>query len=164
MNSNGQFDYACEETLIIHRPRKEVYLALHNMKCWPEYLPHVKNIDVIYDDGKYQEFLMEVLSEQGDLLKVRSIRKCIQESLILFFQPIPPEFLQHHTGGWKLIELDHSNCEVITYHKWNLRDDIAKKKFPSSTGISTQQQVKNLLRNHAKLALETWKNVLEVNS
>ncbi|MCD6047055.1 MAG: hypothetical protein K0S08_702 [Gammaproteobacteria bacterium] len=155
------FKYGFEEEIAIKRPWLDVYSALHNLKAWPEYLPHVKKIDLIYDDGHYQEFRMHVTSTNGDILSVRSIRKCDQNSKeIQFFQPEPPEYLKHHCGGWRFVEKDGA-CHVTTYHKWNLKNEIAEDEFPSNEKESTAEQVEKILKNHAKLALSTWKVILE---
>lgn len=145
--------HSLEEKIVINRPFEEVYCYLKDVKAWPHYLPHVKNIDLLYDDGQYQEFYMDVLSENGELLKVRSIRRCIDSDSISFFQPTPPAFLKHHSGHWKFTAIAPNQCEVTTTHQWDLPDQPSQHLTPD--------HIHRLLSEHARLAITTWKNVLE---
>lgn len=157
---HSEFEATCGETITIYSPIEKVFQALFDIQKWPEYLPHVVNIESVYDDGQYQEFWMDVLSN-GDTLKVRSVRNCHPHESIDFFQPEPPPFLQHHAGGWKFNSIRKNECQVFTYHKWNLNNKIAEKRFPATSESSTSTQIENMLRKHAQLALTTWKEVLE---
>ena len=142
-----------EEKIIINRPYQEVYGYLKNMRDWPDYLPHVKKIDVLYDDGEFQEFYMDVLSENNILLNVRSVRKCVDAESIQFFQPKPPAFLKHHAGGWRFKAIDLKKCEVLTYHQWDLAE--------ASVVANKAAEISHILSEHARLALSTWKKVIE---
>jgi hypothetical protein len=66
---------------------------------WKELPPHVEDIEVLYDDGVFQEFWMTVRAVDTGVIKVRSVRKC-EEERIRFFQPAPPAFLKEHRGEW----------------------------------------------------------------
>lgn len=153
------FEFHCEASTIIERDPKTVYQALFELENWPKLLPHVQTLNVLYDDGRYQEFTMTVTSETDTgTLKVRSVRLCDRINLqIKFFQPEPPAFLQHHAGGWKFIQLGENRCEVLTFHSWNLNHEAAARIFQKY-----EERVSNLLLGHAKFALENWKRILEV--
>jgi acyl carrier protein len=154
------FEFYCEAQTLIERDVDTVYEALHHMEHWAELLPHVTEIEVLYDDGKYQEFLMTVASDPG-IIKVRSIRNCDRDNKqITFFQPEPPRFLKHHTGGWKFIETKEGQCKVVTYHQWNLKADVAAEVFQHK-GNEPVEHVKALLLEHAQFALSNWKRILE---
>ena len=153
MNKEYEFDCEINESITINKKKSIVYQALYNIKEWPKYLPHVTKIDVLYNDGKYQEFMMDVISsEDASILQVRSIRNCTSSN-IDFFQPQPPHFLKHHSGNWKFKEVDKNQTHVVTTHKWNLKE--------INKGDVYAQHVKSILRDHACLALKTWKDVLE---
>lgn len=154
------FDHRCEARAVILRPRVDVYRALHRLEDWTRHLPHVVGLDVLYDDGRYQEFKMRVASKTG-VLEVRSIRDCDGVSSIDFFQPEPPPYLLHHAGGWRFSELgDGEHTEVLTFHEWRLRDEVARAQLDPSKG-PYEEQVKAILLEHAKAALDNWKRVLE---
>jgi hypothetical protein len=160
-NAKKYFDHFCERESVYKVERELAFKALHCLERWPEFLPHVDKIDVLYDDSRYQEFLMEVQSSTGSLIKVRSVRKCIEPSEITFFQPKPPIFLKHHCGGWEFIEVGEKLTKVKAWHAWNLLPEGAAKVFPSTDALNTEKQVLNSLMEHAEFALLNWKNVLE---
>ena len=154
-----KFEGRIEAVLEMNCLAEEAYRSIYEMDKWPDKLPHVKRIETLYNDGTYQEFLMDVQSDTG-MIQVRSIRRCIPEEGITFFQPNPPKFLKHHCGGWSFHKTD-SGCCVKTWHQWNLEPHKAQELFPLQNDLSTEDRVANLLRAHAELALSTWKNILE---
>ena len=138
------------EEVMIDAPVEVIYHRLHHVQDWPLLLPHVQAINMVYDDGRYQEFFMNVQGVDGNTVKVRSIRKCEKDE-ITFFQPEPPKFLAKHSGGWRFKADGMGHCIVTTYHCWSLSDQ-AGAIFPA-TNTSTASQVEQLLREHARLAL-----------
>ena len=153
------FEDKTETSLEIKCSVEDAYRAIYEMGKWPEKLPHVKRIDILYNDGMYQEFLMDVQSDTG-LVQVRSIRRCCLNEEITFFQPTPPKFLKHHCGGWNF-QPCLSGCKITTWHQWNSEPQKAHELFPSQEGLSTSDRIEQLLRSHAELALTTWKKILE---
>lgn len=151
--------HRCRTSAVIARPLEVVYQALYDMRAWPQHLPHVQEIEVRYDDGQYQEFLMAVQSDER-YLRVRSVRNC-QENLIEWFQPEPPDFLAHHGGTWRFRSLPDGSTEITATHAWNLDADIAPRAFMPTASRTTEQQVYDLLLGHAELAIGTWRRVLE---
>lgn len=156
--SSPRFDGQLETSLEIECNVATAYKALFDLSAWTHHLPHVDGITVLYDDGTFQEFLMDVASPAGQI-NVRSIRRC-RDGLIEFFQPEPPKFLRHHAGGWRFEALTEGRCRVTTYHRWNLQMPAASEAFPDGDK-STEKQVQELLLEHAKFALSTWKNRIE---
>ena len=146
-----------EETLI-QASVQTVYERLLNVRDWPSLLPHVEQIDMVYDDGRYQEFYMSVKGTDGSAIKVRSVRKC-EPGEILFFQPQPPVFLKTHNGGWQFSPTESGGCRVVTYHNWRLSEQAAVI-YPDD-GHPTAQRVEALLREHARFALNSWKSIIE---
>jgi aromatase len=156
MTEYTTFAKTLSEELVIDRPVDVVYGALHKLADWPKHLPHVPAVDILYDDGTYQEFRMEVISEGGKRIRVRSIRKCNGGDRIEFFQPQPPVFLRHHAGFWTFKDQGQRTL-VGTKHYWTVEETAASEQFPTNTG----EHVKGLLAEHARFALSTWKKVLE---
>lgn len=160
MHKPNRFEFYCEAEIDINCDANIAYQALFDLKDWSKLLPHVQAIDVLYDDNRYQEFLMTVDSDPGQI-KVRSVRNCNKEALhIDFFQPEPPKFLKHHAGGWNFIKTEENKCRVVTYHQWNLNTNIAAEMFKDAEQ-GYQERVKNLLLEHANFALQNWKRILE---
>lgn len=156
------FAYSCETRQVISRDVPTVYEALFRMERWDKLLPHVKAIEVLYDDGTYQEFRMTVASPSGTLA-VRSVRRCEADKAIDFFQPEPPAYLKHHAGGWRLTPVEGGGCEVRAFHYWNLHEEVAARTFQQA-GQDYREQIRNVLLGHARFALECWKNILETGS
>lgn len=161
VDTSGCFDHSCVQTLSFDCPPERVYDALFRVAEWPEHLPHVQKMDILYDDGQYQEFWMTVRSEtDGSPLKVRSIRNC-RPGQIEFFQPVPPRFLRHHAGIWRFRAGDgEATCTVDVTHVWNLRPEVAAEVYPDSPERSTGQQVEDMLAGHSGTALRSWQRVL----
>jgi hypothetical protein len=159
IDNSGCFAHGCVEAALIGAPVQEVVRHVRAVGNWQAYLPHVLEIDVRYDDGQYQEFVMVVASDTGgEPLRVRSIRNC-REREFEFFQPEPPAFLRHHGGIWRFSEEDGC-CRVVVTHVWNLREDVAAQLFPAAAGESTEDRVARLLAHHSRLTLEAWQRAL----
>jgi hypothetical protein len=162
IDSTPHFEHRCVQTALIDAPRELVEQSLHAVEAWPRHLPHVLEIDVKYDDGQYQEFIMVVASDtDGKPLRVRSIRNC-REHEIEFFQPEPPPFLRHHGGIWRFEDSD-GGCSVTVTHVWNLDEAQAARIYPATEAATTADQVERMLANHSRLALETWTAILEAS-
>jgi aromatase len=160
IDTSGCFAHSSVQFEYIAAPAEAVVARLYAVADWPTFLPHVLDIDVRYDDGQYQEFIMVVASETGgEPLRVRSIRNCRARE-IEFFQPEPPVFLRNHGGRWTFLE-SGTGCLVEVTHVWNLKDDVATAQFPATPDASTEQQVASLLAGHSRLTLGAWKRVLE---
>ena len=156
------FESYCKVNVIIERSTEVVYQAMVDMENWPKLLPHIKAVNVLYNDGRYQEFTMTVDSETeaGDLT-VRSVRLCDQLNLqIDLFQAEPPPFLKHHAGGWKFIPLNATKCEVVLFHTWNLNHKVAERIF-QKPGKNYQEVLSGLMEDHVKDVMENWKRVLD---
>jgi hypothetical protein len=145
------FDGILIEDVMIAAPLQAVRQALFDVAAWPAKLPHVVAISVAFDDGRYQEFTMDVDGADGKRISVRSVRRCVEDR-ITFFQPKPPAFLRHHCGEWFFRELDTNLTHLTTVHRWNLADGATDEDA---------SRIAHLLREHACLALNTWKRILE---
>jgi ribosome-associated toxin RatA of RatAB toxin-antitoxin module len=152
IDESGCFTHRTVHTALIAAPLPDVVRRLRDIRDWPRHLPHVLDIDVRYDDGRYQEFVMVVASDaSGEPLRIRLIRNC-HDREIEFFQPEPPAFLDHHGGRWRFREED-GGCRVAITLVWNLREDVVG---------TTAEQVAPRLARHARLTLEAWQRVFGV--
>ncbi|NNG38500.1 hypothetical protein HJ588_04320 [Flexivirga sp. ID2601S] len=156
------FEYSCREEAVFPVSQERAYEALFDLTQWQRLLPHILQLDVAYDDGRYQEFYMTVASEaEGQPpLTVRSVRNC-GPNVIEFFQPVPPKFLRHHGGIWRFSQVGESTTHVEITHVWNLDEDVANEVFPSDADGTTQEKVHATLAGHSRITLQTWRTILE---
>lgn len=101
------------ESLTIDHSKPAIYQLLSDVTHWPWLLPHCNNIEVLYDDHCYQEFVMEVQVNEK-IERIRSVR-ILHPDRIEYFQPAPPPALKEHQGRWKLVETENG-VEVESWH------------------------------------------------
>lgn len=105
-----------------------VYRALAEIRRWPEILPHCASLDVIYDDGIGQEFIMKIGSSAG-AEQFRSVRTCDPSRLyISYFQPSPPSLLVHHNGSWT-IRAARDGAEIVAEHRLRINSARCVEAF-----------------------------------
>jgi acyl carrier protein len=158
----GDFTERLSEDTAIAVPIACVYQNLYEVESWPNKLPHVRHVTTRYDDGRFQEFDMEVDGGEGGAISVRSVR-CCEPGRIRFFQPSPPRFVRHHCGDWILTSLSRDITHVVTRHRWRLAD-AAPELFLDRAGVGTAEQIKAWLAGHARFALQCWKSCLETGA
>ncbi|MDT0306495.1 SRPBCC family protein [Streptomyces sp. DSM 44917] len=158
IDTSRAFTHRCVRSAVIPASREAIYGALFDMRAWQDLLPHVQRIEVLHDDGQYQEFMMTVKSDtDGQPLTVRSIRNCRED--IEFFQPVPPRFLRHHGGIWRFHPQGPGETLVEVTHVWNLLPEVAAEVYPPGPEGSTEDQVERMLGNHSQLTLQGWQRV-----
>jgi len=110
-------------------PPHEVYGVLANVRRWPELLPHCDSLELIYDDGQNQEFMMGVAGPGGGD-RFRSIRRCNAEAFtISYFQPSPPPILDAHSGSWSVRAGVGGNAKVIVEHDIRVNPERCADRF-----------------------------------
>jgi hypothetical protein len=88
-----------QEHILIDAPLAHVYDVFAGLSHWQAALPDVLNIEVLYDDGRHQEFLMTVERPNGPET-IRGIRYLDKPDCIELFQPVPPPGFRRMCGGW----------------------------------------------------------------
>ncbi|WP_437286183.1 aromatase/cyclase [Sorangium sp. So ce406] len=114
-----------EEELLIAASPEAVYPLLARAQDWPQVLSHCHGVEVRYDDGQYQEFVMTV-DVKGQEEHIRSIRQCTPNASISYFQPEPPPVLRRHSGKW-LIERAPGGVRVVSWHAVELKPEGVKR-------------------------------------
>lgn len=116
-----------EEEMVLSAPIEAVFKLLQRVGDWPGLLPHCDAVDVRYDDGQDQEFVM-VVEVRGKKEHIRSVRRCTPNSSIVYFQPEPPPALRRHSGEW-LLEPTGGGVRVVSRHSVELRPEGMKAAF-----------------------------------
>ncbi|MFJ5855752.1 SRPBCC family protein [Enterobacter cancerogenus] len=99
---------------------EQYFNLLKKAEHWKYIIPHCSDVEILYDDGENQEFIMTVqVGERTE--KIRSIRH-IRGMTIRYFQPNPPYPLTRHTGTWKINRIN-GQTTVTSDHQITLSPD-----------------------------------------
>jgi ribosome-associated toxin RatA of RatAB toxin-antitoxin module len=144
----------------VRAPAGEVYSALANVCAWPGILPHCESLDVTYDDGRYQEFLMRVETPAGTEA-FRSVRACDPDTLsINYFQPEPPGTMRQHHGSWR-VRATEGGSEVIAKHTALLNTGACESAFGTADLQEQKSRVRALLDRNSWMTAEAIARLLE---
>lgn len=146
--------------LPVRAPAGEVYAALADVSAWPGLLPHCESLDVTYDDGRYQEFLMRVETPAG-AEAFRSVRVCDADTLsISYFQPNPPGTLRQHRGSWQ-VRVTAQGSEVVARHTALLSTSACESAFGTADLQEQKSRVRALLDRNSRMTVEAIGRLLE---
>ena len=132
-----------------------VFEAFANLQCWTKILPDVTTVDVLYDDGKNQEYLMTV-KRQDAHETIRGIRYIRPPFEIELFQPVPPPNLKRMVGIWQFKRVERGTLVTAT-RKFKLQADPA-------SSLTYKQRVREFsenLRNYLRTNLSLFKTEIE---
>ncbi|AKI01948.1 polyketide cyclase / dehydrase family protein [Hoeflea sp. IMCC20628] len=105
-----------ETEIDVEASADEIYHALANAAAWPSFAPHCRSLNVVYDDGVYQELLFEIETPTGAPEVFRSFRVCDRVNRrISFVQVEPPRTLERQHGGWS-VEATPTGSQVTCRH------------------------------------------------
>lgn len=152
-NSKGRYQLDFQEELLINSKHMPIYSLLRDAKKWPDILPHCRHVDVIYDDGKNQEFIMAV-DVRGKEEKIRSIRRCLDSSSIQYFQPAPPPVLRQHTGEW-MLKPEKSGTRVVSKHSIQLNPEMITAVLGDMSVDDALDYVKNAINKNSMTTLQS---------
>ncbi|MBZ4417202.1 SRPBCC family protein [Myxococcus sp. RHSTA-1-4] len=140
-----------EESIRIQGDVRRVYGAFADLAGWKAILPDVLDVQVLYDDGRHQEFLMTVSRPAGPET-VRGIRFCEPPHRIALFQPQPPPGFQRMVGVWTFDE--EPGATRVKAERW----------FEPSDPATSREALASRLRGHLKANLELFRKTLEGHS
>ncbi len=114
-----------EEQLVIAARPEAIFELLKRADEWPRLLPHCHSVEMVYDDGHNQEFIMTVSTQAGQE-RIRTVRHCNPSSCVSYFQSEPPPLIRIHTGEW-LLEPVSGGVRVTSRHLVELKPDKVKQ-------------------------------------
>ena len=152
---SGEF----EEELTIAGPIEAVYGLLERVRDWPGLLPHCRAVEVRYDDGRDQEFMMTV-DVRGREERLRSIRRCTPTSSITYFQPEPPPVLKRHAGEW-LLEPAPGGVRVVSRHTVELRPEGVERVWGDITAREALENVSRAINENSRSTMLAIKARIE---
>ncbi|MFO0574276.1 MAG: aromatase/cyclase [Polyangia bacterium] len=145
--------------LTIAAPPEAVYELLARAEGWPALLPHCGAIEVLYDDGRNQEFIMTV--HVGNRLeRIRSIRRLMPRRHVSYFQPAPPPVLKAHTGAW-IVEPTEGGTRVTSQHEIVLRPEGVRELWGDITAQDALQRVTNAISDNSLGTMQAIRSRLE---
>jgi len=142
------FSQHCEHTVEIACEVERAYEAMCRLKDQPRIQSHVRSIDVVFDDGRFQELCLETVV-RGVTMRMRTLLRCEPFVGVRFVQLEPPPGVRHHAGAYRLGRLGPDRCQVTAIQCWNLDGDV---------GID---EMRARFDELARLTLEGWKRHLE---
>ncbi|EIS1474296.1 hypothetical protein LY554_003972 [Salmonella enterica] len=127
------------------------YSLLADIHQWPDILPHCHDVKVIYEDARYQEFVMEIGSEH-----FRSIRQCDRDTLtISYFQPEPPAMLKNHSGRW-LVRASAKGTKLIAEHSVHIDPERCNILFSDDNIQRNKQRIKALIMKNSQATIDAF--------
>lgn len=135
--------------IIVNAPYEQVYQNYLNPQSWVSAVSDVVSVEELYNDGHYQEFLMNV-EKNLNSEQVRTIRFC-GDGKIDIFQPEPPPHFQMMNGSWIFKKLDEERTEIFAY-----RNFLIKEKYEADREI-----IEKNLKNSLSENLNNFKNFSE---
>lgn len=142
------------EQLVIEREVTAVYRAFEDLQYWRQVLPDVLGVEVLYDDGRQQEFLMTVERPAGPET-VRGFRFLVPQQRIELVQPQPPPGFKRMAGVWTFTPGARGTLVE------------ARRTFELATGGDPEQarrateETAQKLRGYLRKNLELFKAALE---
>jgi aromatase len=147
-----------QEEMVMEAKQGAIYSLLRDAQNWPNLLPHCKHVEVLYDDGENQEFVMAV-DVRGEVEKIRSIRKCLDHRSIQYFQPAPPPVLKQHSGEW-ILKPEKSGTRVVSKHSIRLNPDMIPTVLGDMSEDDALNHVKNAINSNSMTTLQSINNHL----
>ncbi len=93
---------------------EKVRSVLWDIREWTQFWYPVHKVEILYDDGKHQDFVM-FLNWQAKETNIRTVRFLDSEGNIVFFSPKPPAPMRVHQGLW---QLKRSENIELTATRW----------------------------------------------
>jgi hypothetical protein len=147
------------EDTVIAAPAALVSQRLLEVGAWPRLLPTIRDVRISYDDGVYQEVVLDLEESRRGSAGMRLVRRC-EPDHIAYFHPEPDPFLQHHCGDWFIRPLAPNAAHLTVVQRWT-RSKQAETIFPACDAMSSAEQVRSLLIERARNDLAAWKHCLE---
>ncbi|AFZ22400.1 oligoketide cyclase/lipid transport protein [Cylindrospermum stagnale PCC 7417] len=142
-----------ESSRVLPFPGADIYTLLADAANWSLLLPHCQAVDMLYDDGSNQEFIMEVKTAYGSE-RIRSIRRCRRDLLTIeYFQPEPPPVMSRHTGCWKLNSIPGGTA-VFARHEFQIEPNACRNLFGEGDIAFYKQRLHHALEKNSLTTIE----------
>ncbi|MEK8019678.1 MAG: SRPBCC family protein [Candidatus Parabeggiatoa sp.] len=151
--------HAFSSSQTIAAPIADIYQLLAEVESWPNLLPHCDAVDLLYNEGGYQEFVMNVSTPHGKE-RFRSIRICRDNIFsIEYFQPEPPPVLKLHRGAWVLQSVPEGT-NIIASHEIQIDPEACQRVFGNDNIESHKENISQAIEKNSLMTLEACKQHL----
>ncbi|MHC5609976.1 MAG: SRPBCC family protein [Nostoc sp.] len=149
-----EFSVSFESNRVLLFPAADIYSLLADAANWPSLLPHCHAVEMLYDDGSNQEFIMEVGTAYGSE-RIRSIRRCRPDVLTIeYFQPEPPPIMSRHSGRWRLNSVP-GGTEIFIRHEFRIEPNACRNLFGDGDLASYKQRIQHALDKNSMTTIES---------
>lgn len=101
-------------------PAAQAVDVFWNVQQWQRIWNPIQQVTVLYDDGRLQEFQMELFWNDAPIT-IRTVRIRGRSGDIEFFSPNPPGEFSHHTGHWRFSAVDATRCRLTAIREFMVR-------------------------------------------
>ena len=143
--------------------RDRVFGAFWSLADWPAVAPHVRRIEMHFEDDSTQVLTMHVETRgRHDAFQTVRVR---QQDSIFFIQPRPPALLRRHWGWWHVLGSD-SGTEVRSEHTVQV-EPVGAERFLRSIGVEAASaedvtvRLIEIIRNNSRQTMLALKEKLE---
>jgi aromatase len=155
----NELSFSFESSRILPFPGVDIYNLLADAANWYSLLPHCQAVDMLYDDGSNQEFIMEVGTAYGSE-RIRSIRRCRRDVLTIeYFQPEPPSVMSRHSGRWTLNSVP-GGTEVFARHEFQIEPNACRNLFGEGDIASYKQRLHDALDKNSLTTIAACQDYL----
>ncbi|MEG4207167.1 SRPBCC family protein [Microcoleus sp. Pol7_A1] len=158
-HQEDELSFSFESSRVLPFPGVDIYNLLADAANWSSLLPHCQAVDMLYDDGSNQEFIMEVGTAYGNE-RIRSIRRCRRDVLTIeYFQPKPPPVMSRHSGRWTLNNVP-GGTEVFARHEFQIEPNTCRNLFGEGDITSYKQRLHDALEKNSLATIAACQNYL----
>lgn len=158
--ADGQ-PFSFEDSVLIDADIKEVYDFLARAEEWPDRIPHVARVVLREDTPGEQVMEMDTRSTDGAAHTTKSVRICLEPSLIAYKQVTTPAAMRMHTGCWSLTQTPEG---VLTSarHAVRLDADGVRSRFGATISLAqARERVQGSLSANSQATLRQAKLAVE---
>lgn len=111
--------HTLEATKKIRAPLRDIWQLIWEIKSWAHFWEPVQTVDILYDDGIHQDFIMSLDWQNRDV-RIRTVRFRDRDGNIQFFSPEPPSPTIIHQGMWKFLANEDDTTVLTTVRSFEL--------------------------------------------
>ncbi|MBO3459175.1 SRPBCC family protein [Aetokthonos hydrillicola Thurmond2011] len=149
------------KSIIIQNNINIVFKAFANLDNWQSLLDDVLNVEMLYDDGYHQEFLMTMSRPRG-VETIRGFCFFSPNSRIEIFQPKPPSGFKTMTDIWTFEE-SKEGTRVTVERRFELAASSSNTVEPDRSNAA-YEEARLKLSAYLSKDLNVFKSNLEAKS